>query len=296
MDMDHWRQVIDVGRLAPGDQWDQCLIDRLLDNTLYPTGLQFKRFECYPSRSDGCVLIVPGRYWVGHEAEISMAVARYEWVLFIRTSDEQDLFDVARVDHPNCRFWIQTPRADRDYPDGARFIGVGFPEHFDGLPKEPREKLLPVFLSAQNTHQRRTECFSALEARNYGNVSATRGFTHGMPADIYAQRMCYAKAAPAPSGVFSPDSFRVWEALESHTVPVVDDVSPAYDSRGFWERLCPGAPFPVIEDYADLVPNIDAVLEGWPVTANRVAAWWMRYKRQMAHWLVDDLKTLGGVP
>jgi len=36
-------------------------------------------------------------------------------------------------------------------------------------------------------------------------------------------------------------------------------------------------------------------MNAWPASANRDTAWWMGYKRRLAHWLKDDLKALGAL-
>lgn len=281
--------MIPVGRLAPGDQWDCNLLDRLFANTLYPTGLDFKRFEGYPN-TEGCVLIIPGRYWAMRTSEISEALARYEWVLFMRTGDEEDLFDVAKVEHPNIRFWVQTPRTD--YGD-ARLFGVGFPPHFNTLPKDPPQKNLDLFMSCQRTHTRRIEAFEALkETPLEACVIPTEGFTQGTSTGEYAANMTRAKVAPAPSGAVSPDSFRFFEALEAHAIPIADDVSPVDGPTGYWRRLFPDAPFPILTDYNDLPGYVDDALKDWPANTNRITAWWMRQKRQMSHNLREDLEAL----
>lgn len=284
--------MIPVGRLAPGGQWDQTLLDDLFDNRLYPTGLEFKRVEGYPN-SDGCVLIVPGRYWHDRVDDVRLAVKGYDWVLAIRVGDEEDLFDISKVTHPNIKWWIQTPRVGRDYGD-ARFVGIGYTPHarFSG---SPPEKYLDVFLSGQNTHARRAECFAALKPGDRRRVEQTSGFTEGMDPVEYAECMYGAQVAPAPSGAVSPDSFRLYEALEAHAVPIADDVSPTYPSEGFWRSLYPDAPFPILANYADLPGYVGDVLADWPASANRVAVWWMREKRRMAMGLVDDLKALGAL-
>jgi hypothetical protein len=242
--------------------------------------------------------MVPSRYWAGHEAEISTAIARYKWVLFMRTSDEEDLFDVNLIDHPNVQFWVQTPKVGKTYR-GARFIGVGYAPHFRNLPQETPPKALDVFLSAQRTHKRRELAFDALKGDLPGVslmfVNETQGFTQGLDADTYVRQMLYTKVAPAPAGAVTPDSFRLFEALESHAIPIADDVSPVYDSRGYWRMLFPDAPFPILTDYADLPGMINDLLADWPASANRVAAWWMRQKRQMATDLVTDLRALGAL-
>jgi hypothetical protein len=287
--------VIAVGRLAPGDQWDQNLIDRLLSNELYPTGTDFDRSEGYP-RAAGAVMVIPGRYWAGHESEISDALNAYRWVLGIRTGDEEDLFNVAAVTHPNLRWWIQTPCPGREYPDGARFIPIGFPPHFNSMPALPPLKDFDVFLSAQNTHQRRHLAFEALKQIPGAFTRETEGFTQGFSPGAYRQAMEHAKVAPAPSGAVCQDSFRVWEALEAHAVPVVDAVSPTRGDDGFWKQLFGLYPFDVYWDGAGLANDVAAIVSHThPGYANRVTAWWMRYKRQLAHWLREDLEKLGAL-
>lgn len=283
--------MIHVGRLAPTEQWDQHILDLLFDNRLYPTGLTFQRHEGYPN-ADGAIMIIPGRYWVKNANRISEALAKYQWVLAIRAGDEEDLFHPDRIYHPNIKWWVQYPRTTTDYGD-ARPIPVGFPPHFDDL-RPGFGKNTDVFISGQNTHQRRNECFHALR-HVAGEIHATQGFTQGMGRSEYAEWMVSARVAPAPSGPASQDTFRLWEALQSHTVPIADDVTPGYDGTGFWDQFFPGHPFPVLSSYEQLPGYIEDALAGWPANSNRVTAWWMAEKRRMAINLVDDLKALGAL-
>lgn len=289
--------MITVGRLEPYDQWDQNLLDRLFANTLYPTGLKFLRVDHYP-QAEGCVLIIPGRYWdgAGQAKEISRSLRRYRWVLAMRTGDEADEFDIALIKHPNIRWWVQTPRADRRYGEARRF-GVGFPAHFNDLPATPPDKDIPVFLAGQNTHSRRHQAFAATAQIEGAQVVPTRGFTQGMAPQDYRDRMVRAAVVPCPSGVFSPDSFRVYEALEAHAIPIADDVSPSadYDSRGYWHQTLGAPPFPILTDYDSLPGWTADLLQAWPGNANRITAWWMRLKRTYARWLVEDLYLLGAL-
>lgn len=250
------------------------------------SGAEFRWWEGYPNTDDACVLIVPGRYWFERTDEISAAIARYPSVLAIRTGDEEDLFDIARVQHPNIRWWVQTPTAERDYGD-ARFVGVGWTPHFDDLQAYPPLKDVDVALAGQNTHPRREAAFAAAARCPNVELHPSEGFTQGLPPAAYRDLMLRTKVAPCPSGAVSPDSFRVWEALEAHAVPVVDDLSPVNAEAGFWTRVLPDAPFPVLVTWPKLPAIAAQILSDWPHTGNAVTAWWMRYKQDLCHAVTD---------
>ena len=94
--------MIPVVHLPPGDQWDQHMLDRLLLGQLYPHGIECEFEDDWPD-ADGIVLVIPGRYWHDRADEISDEIARYRWVLAIRTGDEEDLLDPKLIQHPNIR-------------------------------------------------------------------------------------------------------------------------------------------------------------------------------------------------
>lgn len=269
-----------VGRLAPGDQWDQTQLEhQLLAGA--------KWVEGYPNTDQPICLVIPGRYWHTRTEEISAAIARYPQVTAFRVGDEEDLFDVAAVEHPDISWWVQTPSVDRDYPPGTRFFGVGWTPHLTDLPTDPPTKDVDLVLAGQLTHARRAAAFAAAERVECGIkvVYPTEGFTQGLPPAEYRDLMLRAKVAPCPSGAVSPDSFRVWEALEAHCVPIVDDSSPMHPDAGFWNRVLPDAPFPILVSWPKLHRTVAPILSDWPHSANHVVAWWMRKK---ADWTLTD--------
>lgn len=291
---------IPIHYLPPGDQWDQTLAGLLLSNRLYPTGRDFAEptYGTDWPDTDGLILVFPGRYYVDTPEAICGPLERYRWALVIKTGDEEDAFDLSPLaTQPNRKIWSQTPRTDRSHPEGTRYMPLGFSPHFVDLPADPPEKTTTVFLSSQKNHKRRIEAFDALRGRERKDgdmfVRPTPGFTQGLPPEVYRDYMVQARIAPAPSGVFSPDSFRLYEALEAHAVPIADDVSPVYDSRGYWKTMFPDAPFPILTDYGSLPGWVEDILGAYPANANQIAAWWYRERRKWAIWLDEDLLDLG---
>ncbi len=253
-----------------------------------------------PSRGDGSVVVVPARYYT--PAEVNDLIAPLPWCVLVLTSDEESTFDAAAVEHPNVRMWVMTPRPDRTYPPGTRFLGEGFNPQTRPLLREIGNpaRTRDVFLSAQDTHRRRHELFDKLESSHRGwsrDVTRTPGFMQGYDRTEYLGRMASAKVAPAPSGPATPDSFRLYEALEAGCVPLADMTAPGtYPGRGYWEMVAPGAPFEQVAHWHEVEKYVVAALHGWPRNAAGCSAWWQQHKRRMALWLADDVAELSGLP
>lgn len=304
---------IHVAKLRPTSQWDQTILNLLWSNQLTPTGFDFTISEHGepPANeetssgdtmlndlpdTDGVVLIIPGRYWHRYTADITRAIANYRWVLAVRTGDEENNFDITKIVHPNIRWWVQTPDIRTQYGDVRKF-GVGFTTHFCDLPTHLPHLDYDLFLSAQNTHPRRYNAFAITNCMPGVNkvVHTTAGFTQGLAPQLYMNYMIHSKVALAPAGPDTPDTFRLYEALQSHCVPIADDVCANHDTTGYWESVLPDAPFPVLTEWGDAPGIVKQALADYPRNANRIAAWWMRQKRQYANWLHQDLNMLGYV-
>ena len=253
-----------------------------------------------PDDGQGAVVVCPARYHTPDE--INELIHPLPWVVVILTSDEESTFDSTAIDHPNIRMWVMTPRPDRPYREGTRFIGEGSrPGTRDmlrriGNPARTRD----VFLSAQSNHARRDQLFAALEARAHRwtvDLNRTDGFDQGYPREDYIGRMATTKVAPCPSGPATPDSFRLFEALEAGAVPLADMTAPyEYPDDGYWEMVAPGHPFQTVPHWNEVGKYVDAELADWPHNANRCSAWWQQTKRRMRLDLLDDVAAVADLP
>lgn len=255
------------------------------------------------ANGDGVVFVANGTNT--EVIKLNETLSTYKWVLLIVVSDENNLFEIDKVEHQNIKIWIQTPRADKEYNDVRYFgVGYGFASKFrSDLYDKYHKKSNDVFISGQNTHERRRFIFEELHDYADSNpersvdVFETEGFTQGMEPLSYYSHMAGTRIAPCPSGVVSPDSFRLYEALELGAIPIADDISPAvgYNSRGYWNRIFPDAPFPTIKTYDNLIDEcIDECLDNYQYKANNIFAWWIGQKRKYYYELVDDISQLSG--
>lgn len=276
--------------------WDQAMLDDLLANVLWDTGLVFidhteERPDC-----DGCVVVVPGRSHGGFEAAVSRELARYEWVLLVVTGDEERVFDWRAVTHPRMKVWVQTPRPNDHDADG--FLPVGYTPHTVHSTSEVRVRNW-VFMG-QVTHRRRRECVMAARELPGGFLVESESFTAGLPHNEYSQRLTQAVMALCPSGPVCVDTFRVWEALEAGCVPVVDTRTPNENATWYWDMLLgknDTPPWLWVDDWAELdgvltEGTLQVMFHGLQV---RTRAWWGRYKARLATQFARDVRDLAGI-
>lgn len=283
--------------------WDHGMLERLLDNALWqpPGGFEFTHTEDLSKAKDGCVIVLPARAQAEYVDRLNEDIKRLKWVLVILTGDEESVFPFEKIDHPNMRLWVMSPRAKHE---GHRFLGTGYPpQAIPGLSNAYMEytlKPMDYFFAGQVTHPRRTECVEQLRAMGErddleGDYLATEGFTQGMRPAKYYKMLAAAKIAPAPSGPETPDSFRVFEALEAGCIPVVDHGPDAFDMPDYWTFFFgEQPPFPVVTDYEQLHGYTLDMVSQWPAKGIEVYAWWQAKKREMAYNLALDIMHLTG--
>lgn len=293
--------------------WDQGLLDLLFGDRLYTpsAGYGWQNIEVdsiQPYYGAGAVVVLPARYHVDDVDRLNRELSLLQWVVLILTSDEESTFPREKLSHPNMAIYVQSPDPKDDDKQHALLIPQGFPKDAPELIRaakdEAMKRPLDYWFSGQITHSRREQMADALSVVTgnrainelHGDFIATPGFTQGLPHDEYYRKMASAKAIPAPSGAVTPDSFRLYEALEAGCVPIADSDSPIEGGvRNFMEYLYPGDPFPVIHDWHQLQDQLIYVRDHYPALNNRVFAWWQQYKRNLAYRVIEDVHRLSSV-
>jgi hypothetical protein len=272
--------------------WDQHLLGR------YLSGPQFTHHTDRAPGPDGAVVVVPAQYF--DVSEVNRVIRDLPWALVILTSDEGSTFPHEGLEHPNMVLWVMTPRPDRH--DGNRFLGEGVPEGtrqvLADCEQEAHDRPIDVFFAGQVTHERREAALAAmadLDDTLEVGVQRTDGFLQGMGREEYLQLLAATKIAPCPAGALTPDTFRLYEALEAGCVPIADDhtADPDYPI-GYWNLVYGAVPFPTICDWADLDKEVAAILADWPWHSARCSSWWQQRKRTERLRLLADIESLTG--
>lgn len=271
--------------------WDQHLVASLLDGSEWVHEIHDPNHDGPEIRGAGAVVIVPARYFTAYE--VNVLLASLPWVVIILTSDEESTFEHTALRHPHQSVCVMTPRPGMHEP-GGWYIGEGCADVHEIDSSSPPQRDLDVQFAGQVTHQRRLDMVAALDALDGPTSSCltTPGFTAGMPRHEYLAELTQSRIVLCPSGPATPDSFRVYEALEAGAVPIVDGLCPAYPEAGYWSLVYPhGVPFPVVHDWADeLAKTVDAVLANWRPLATRCQAWWLLQKHQLRARIEDEVR------
>lgn len=281
-------------KIPPTGYWDHGLIDDLLNNKLYQTDYEFEHHISQGSfpkiDSRGVVIVMPARAQSQYIDRLNKDILKFDWVIILFTGDEENVFPYDEVEHPNCKIWVMSPRKGMEFNK----LGTGYPHQIHDYDKELPNKDIDWFFSGQITHKQRIKCANQLRLMSGGVLNETDGFTKGFLHNEYYKNLSSAKVAPAPSGPETPDTFRVFEALEMAAVPIVDEKDG--DFKDYWNFFFDTeVPFPVLRKYEQLPGYINDTVKKYPMINNRVFAWWMRYKRRMSNVFNKQLNDMAGL-
>jgi hypothetical protein len=269
--------------------WDQEILEVVFRNDLFPVGkYEFVHNDGF-IEADGVIVVVPARSHVHDVSYINEKLQMYRWVLLFLTGDEESSFPRHLLSHPNMKVWVQTPES---IGENERALPDFWPPQCRELLAKDYPPMVRWFYSGQVNNPKRRECVEALVKDGNGILNITGGFAQGMDYRTYMKLIQTARVVPCPSGCFTPDSFRVFETLEAGRIPIVDRTGPVRDSD-YW-ALLGGVPFPVVDSWQDFPAIVDSLIADWPDSANKVFAWWQRYKRDLAVRFTEDLQALSG--
>lgn len=295
--------MIDVIWYGGRGYWDQGWLERIFDRTMWRPASphEFRHwmgFADVPDDVDGAVVVVAARWFANRVDELNVLLDTLDWCVVVLTGDEENAFPHRDLKHSNMAVWVQTPDPVL-HADGVVPVGDFWPPDAPAVLAEIGDiaRRRSWFFAGQVVdHPRRMECAAVLAGMYDGDLIATPGFGQGLPYRDYLEGLASAKIAPCPAGPFTPDTFRVFEALEAGCLPVVDRTAANRpDVDDYWRFLFGReAPFPVVDLWDDLPGLMPHLLRAWPQNANRAGAWWQAYKRDFAYRFEGELSRFAG--
>lgn len=269
------------------DYWDYGLINELFNNQLWQTETyQTHEVSSLPKKQKA-VVVLPARHHAGLELELNKQLNKIKNVVLFLMGDEEADFAVEKIAHPSINIWVQNPHPGKH--DNYNKLGTTYPPQSQKiLPKLPFNKTIPLFFSGQLTHRRRLEVIDGINEwiaqGNKAEFHTSKGFTQGLSHEEYYSKMASSQISPCPAGAIIPDSFRLFEALESMSFVLADNRNTQGTIKNYWEWLFnEQPPFKMVNDWDILVGWSYEVLEDWDNLIQQQTAWWIRWKRDFAY-------------
>ncbi len=271
--------------------WDMAFLDDLFSYKLWQTVYNYS-FNIKQSRSiqddcDGAVIILPARSQIDYVDKLNKEIKKLKWVLLFIVGDEEALYPIEKIKHNNIKIYTMYYKK----ANTTAFIN-GYPSQIhDYLNSDIPDKKIAWFFSGQITHKQRKDFADVLDNRDDGILYKTDGFTKGLKHEQYYELMKNSIVAPCPGGPQTPDTFRLYEALENAAVPIL----ATKDDKNYWQELLGYNNLPVIDEPKQINGYIDDILDVYPKINNDVFAWWIRYKRDFAYKVMQDIDKLSGI-
>lgn len=303
--------------LAHRAQWCEGLIQRFFAGDLWPLpdDLTFEHYLCLPATpADFGIVILPGA-WIHDKnlySEVMEAIDLLDRGIIIHSGDEEVAMDsgcLVAGGQERHRLLVQAPRPHHEGSSLAkRHLLYGWPEDTRRILATVREKFGLRWKDrgewsfvGQNNHAFRNDCVDQLRKRGEDSafLAETGGFAQGMPREDYLAIMANHKVVPCPSGPQSPETFRLYEALEAGCIPIAQRRAPAGgwpEGFNYWTWRYGSIPFPTVETWDEAHGWLDLYRDPALAqsAATRCSAWWILQKREEAQNLVSDINELTG--
>lgn len=213
------------------------------------------------------VIVIPGAYQAEYMDDINKELSKYPYCVVIISSDEEGKFPVEQLRHSNIKVYTQyNDRGDRQIP-------IGTPPT---PPKKLNKTIKYAYMGQVNTQDRK-QVVEIMKTLPDSYLLETEGFSQGLEREDYNTVLGSTRIIPCPGGHVSPDSFRLYEALEAGCTPVLHT-----HWRGYFESFLPGIPVPFVDDWGELKD----------IKYEDHREWWKAHKNIMKQHLMEDLEWL----
>jgi hypothetical protein len=264
------------------DKWDYGLLKEIFDKY----NIQQIKVNSLPIEERAFV-VIPGPQNIGHEEDISKELKNISRLVLFITGDEEGVFGIDKINHPNAEVWIQYHHKKHEKYNK---LPIGVPQHLKNNLPSYKTKTYDVFFGGQITHQRRKQLAEVMPSIENALYKPTDGFAKGdNPIDYYDNLMS-SKIAPCPAGAVSIESFRLFEAIEMMTLPIADLVDSSGLKYNFYKNVFNElVPFHQTRYWSELPTIVLNLLEEYPKNMHNVVCWWIKYKRNLGIKLMEQV-------
>jgi len=241
--------------------WDQNLFE-----------IAFKDYNHFTEINDQkeAIVIIPGAYQGSLIKEINKELSKLEKCVVIITSDEENNFPIDELNHKNMVVYSTYPT---EYMQNVNWLPIWYPPQGRMIHNQ-FVKNIDWYFAGQVNHKSRELMVENVKDIPNGELRISGGFAQGLSHDEYYKLMERSKIVLCPNGNISPDSFRLYEALEAGCIPIVE-------SRDFWIRMFKTIPFPIVYNELQWKDAINAILKDYFLYKESVDKWWKTTKESI---------------
>lgn len=243
--------------------WDQYFFE-----------LAFKNHNHFYEITDQkeAIVIIPGAYQGDLIDEINNELSKLEKYNVIITSDEENKFPIEKLNRKG-RVFATYPT---DKMIDVEWLPIGYPPQAELINKinYKFDKYIDWFFAGQVNHESRVDMVNNVRDVPNGELHISGGFAQGLKHDEYYLFLKESKIVLCPRGNISPDSFRLYEALEAGCIPIVEN-------NNFWKGMFKTIPFPIVNYNFSWKEAIKEVLNDYEFYKRNVDIWWKTTKNNI---------------
>lgn len=248
--------------------WDQFFLEQAFD--------EYNNTQKITDQKEA-IVIIPGAYQGEYIEPINLELSRLKKCAVIITSDEENKFPVEKL-KTNGKIYTTYPTFQM--PDRVRWLPIGYPPQAKNT-KVNFDKSIDWSFAGQVNHESRMQMLRGVDTIPNGKLEISKGFAQGLEYKEYYDLMSKSKVVLCPKGNISPDSFRLYEALENGCIPIVEN-------SAFWQRMFGHIPFPVVDSGNQWRVYTEDSIRNYNTRIDNIYKWWQDKKQE----IYDELRSL----
>ncbi len=207
-------------------------------------------------------------------------------IFLIHLGDETGIYDLSPV-YGNCNHVWRTFCTGRYFNNKkVDCIAVGYKSGVEINKKDLKRKYKWAFIGTPHKSSRHDLLFQLSSIQPSFSYKTEKFHKKIMDTEEMTQVLSQTSFLPCPNGFVHPETYRLYEALESGCIPIVENAYKYYD------RLFPDNPFLKIDKWIEAKEIINKWTEQKIIKKSEECNfWWRKYKEKLQEDIKEKIKS-----
>ena len=207
-------------------------------------------------------------------------------IFLIHLGDETGIYDLSPV-YGNCNHVWRTFCTGRYFNNKkVDCIAVGYKSGVEINKKDLKRKYKWAFIGTPHKSSRHDLLFQLSSIQPSFSYKTEKFHKKIMDTEEMTQVLSQTSFLPCPNGFVHPETYRLYEALESGCIPIVENAYKYYD------RLFPDNPFLKIDKWIEAKEIINKWTEQKIIKKSEECNfWWNKYKEKLQEDIKEKIKS-----